>query len=219
MTGGLMNNKIKNIIITVVSFICCLPFTAYTGTNSGSIDNSETEMCLQWFMNLKYSYSGFALYYYTPGFVYNNQFRLKFELEGYRFSKSIITEFNRLSIQTDFRLQLDGLGNYSHWLSPKLGFSTYFDMYDGVLPLKGFSFAPQVGIDYEGRINIFRFYLKNTITVYQDGLWFEVNPIVSIAVLKPIYLTLGMNMIIACTYNGNSDAGFFPKAGIHFIFD
>ncbi|OHD55727.1 MAG: hypothetical protein A2Y33_13890 [Spirochaetes bacterium GWF1_51_8] len=214
-----MNNRKKTILtFAVFSLLCSLPLAVFAETNSDSLNNSETEIGLQWFMNLKYYYSGFTIHYYTPGFIYNNQFRLKFELEGFKFSKYIITEFTRLNIQTDFRIRLDGITEYRHSFSPKIGFSTYFDTYDGSMPLKGFSFAPQIGIDYEGRIDVFRFYLKNTITLFQDGLWFEVNPVVSFDVLKPFYLTVGMNMIFAFTYNGHSDAGFFPRAGINFIF-
>lgn len=176
---------------------------------------SEKEIGLGRAINTKYKYSVVNFKYYTSRFIWKKQIRLRFDFEGYRPTRYIITEYSRLMLQADYKIDFPSKNNLIHYILPKAGISLLFDMYDGSSPTKGLSYAPNIGIDYEGRIRKLQFQGKNTISFFSDGLWYEINPGISYRIFKNIYMKASANIIFAYTYNGNSAIGFFPGASVN----
>lgn len=223
MIGGRMKSRNLQVILL---FLCVIIFkSSYSQTDSSRADtqkvvdllywDSEKEIGIGWAMNTTYKYSVISFKYYTHRSIWNNKIRLRFDFEGYRITKYIVPEYDRLLIQADYRFNLKTKRRYQHYILPKAGFSATFDFYDESAPLKWFGFAPNLGVDYEGRIGKFQLQAKNTITFFTDGIWYEFNPGISYKLYKNFYLKANGNVIFGFTYNGNSAIGFYPGLSLN----
>ncbi len=216
-----MNNKQKIIFLLILALSVTFSIKTYSqnlsmiSANATDIRGSEKEIGLGWAMNTKYKYSVINLKYYTQRNIWKDRVRLRFDFEGYRMTKFIVPEYHRLLVQADYRVDLKKKRNDEHYLLPKAGFALIFDFYDEPSPTKWFSTAPNIGIDYEGRMNKLQLQLKNTVSFFGDGFWYELNPGISYKIYKNMYLKASMNMIMAYTYNGNSAVGLFPGISVN----
>ena len=216
-------NKIVILVTLVLSFTLSLEAfsegdTTDVSTNKAESINAginEKEIGIGWAVNIKYKYPVVNFKYYTRRIIWKDRIRLRFDYEGYRITKYVFPEYERLLVQADYRIGLKIKNNYEHCILPKAGFALIFDFYDEPSPTKWFSTAPNIGIDYEGRIKKFQLHLKNTISFFSDGLWYELNPGISYKIYKNIYLKTRMNIIMAYTYNGNFAIGLFPGVSIN----
>lgn len=221
MIGGLMNSKYYMVLLLLLTITFSANVFLQNEKKEVKVSDSvvktknEKEIGIGWAINTKYKYSEINLKYYTSRFIWKKQIRLRFDFEGYRITDYIITEYSRLTLQADYKIDFPSKNNLIHYILPKAGISLMFDMYDGSSPTNGLSYAPNIGIDYEGRLRNFQFQGKNTISFFNDGLWYELNPGISYRIFKNIYLKASANIIFAYTYNGNSAIGFFPGASIN----
>ncbi len=215
MTGVLMRNKYKASLLLVAVLLLIFPLESYSEEKSNdSTRFSDGVIGISGAMNSKYIYPVVGIRYYTDRFIWDDKFRLRFDYEGYRITKYILPEYQRLLWQTDYKIELEKKGDYQHWLLPKVGFALIFDVYDEGTPYLWFSYSPNIGLDYIAKYKDFHFLASNTISFFSDGLWYEFKPEISYNIYGHFHLSASINIIFANTYNGNSDIGLFPGLSI-----
>ncbi len=214
-------NRIGKILLWMLLPVTMLLSQETTGgrTDSARVNFGGREAGMGAALNLKYGYPVASLNYLGRRGFWHNTIRMRYEFEGYRITRFILPEYNRLLVQADYRIPLPDRGRYRHHLLPRGGLLLTFDIYDENSPAKWFRYAPVIGMDYEGRLNRLRVHLANTVSLFSDGFWYELKPGISFRTYKSLFLKLNINIIMAYTYNGNSGAGFFPGLSIQYIPD
>jgi len=183
-------------------------------TSAPTVEFKEKEFEFGWAINLKYKYSLLKFDYKTDRTLVNNKLRLRFTYDGYRITNFVLPEYGRILFQADLVLPLKSKGGYRHRLLPKAGFAVVYDLYDGGSPMRGFSTNPNIGMDYQGYYKKFQFTVNNSISIFTDGFWYEINPSVAYNFGKSWFVKANMNTILAKTFNGNSGVGTYPGLGL-----
>ncbi|MCK4906551.1 MAG: hypothetical protein KAS64_03325 [Spirochaetes bacterium] len=207
--------KIKRILIVII-LIAAPYFTFADSSNKTTYNHSEPELGTAYFLNLKYGYPSYSIYYHSPRFLFGDTVRFKIDYDAFRITEYIIGEYNRLSLLLDYHVPLSSY-KIKHGLLLKAGIAVIKDLTDLNFTTGGLYINLKAGIDYRAQIKNYHFYGNSTFSFFRDGVWLETEIGNAYRLLSFLEIHFAFKPIFAFTFNGKASIGTYIKMYLNFI--